>query len=140
MAEEKIGLDQKILEEAANAISERLDRAVYKGNLNDLGSRGAILNNAIGGLSGFLAAINATEALQDILVYVVNSFDQADTGGAIMLKPGGKSLREEIEKLRTILNQQGKVTALSSADIINALHERQKIAKDHEKFIREQIG
>jgi len=112
-----------IAKEAENAF-RILNEKVDEGALGDLGSRGALLTNAIGELGGYLAAANSTGTLEKRAIWVVNMFDQADTGGAIMRKPSGPKLRSAVEKLRTALNQHGQLTILSSVDIERILKER----------------
>jgi hypothetical protein len=82
--EKKIVLDPTLFEKEAEAASQLLDQSFSEGNLSDLGSRGALLVNVIGELKGFLAAKKSTGTLQERAVWLVNMFDQADTGNAIM--------------------------------------------------------
>lgn len=130
MNEKEIILDPALFEKEAEEVLQLLNQSFENYGLANLGSRGALLTNAIGELNGFLTATKATGTLQEKVVWVVNMFDQADTGGAIMMKPGGRELRADIEKLRKALNQQGKITILSGKDIEEVLEDR-KTSKNY---------
>lgn len=127
--EKKTRLDKRqYLEEAKKAVA-LLDQEIEKGSLADLGNRGMLLADVIGELRGFLAHMEKTGTLLERAVWLVNMFDQADTGGTIMNKPNGAELRKAVEKLRTALNQNGKRTFLDSQQIKEALKERAALSR-----------
>lgn len=139
-------LDKRLYLEEAKETVALLDQEIESGSLADLGNRGMLLADVIGELRGFLAHQEKTGTLLERAVWLVNMFDQADTGGAIMSKPNGAELRKAVEKLRTALNQNGKRTYLDSQQIKEALKERAALSrqadrrKKHDKtdFLRTQ--
>jgi hypothetical protein len=120
----KVDLAVALFMEEARKVADILNEAINCQELMDLGSRGALLTNAIGELNGFLARQDQTGTLLQRAVWVVNMFDQADTGGAIMRKNDGEKLRAAIEELRIALNQNGKLTILDAEQIESAIAAR----------------
>lgn len=124
--ERKTKLDRRQYLKEAKEAATLLDQAFSKYELYDLGNRGMLLANVIGEVKGFLAHQEKTGTLLERAVWLVNMFDQADTGGVIERKPNGPKLRKAVEKLRTALNQNGKRTILDSAEIQEILKNRQR--------------
>ncbi len=120
----KVNLAEALFIAEARKAASILNEAINYQELMDLGSRGALLTNAIGELNGFLASRDQTGTLLENSIWVVNMFDQADTGGAIMRKRDGEKLRAAIEELRVALNQKGKLTILDSEQIESAIAAR----------------
>ena len=120
----KVNLAEALFIAEARKAASILNEAINYQELMDLGSRGALLTNAIGELNGFLAHQDQTGTLLQRAIWVVNMFDQADTGGAIMRKRDGEKLRAAIEELRVALNQKGKLTILDSEQIESAIAAR----------------
>ena len=135
--EEKIVLDENLLLGPAERILEILNDAFADGRLDNLGSRGGILLWTIGGLNGHMTKLKSSRSLQERLADVVDMFDQADTGNAIKDKPGGIRLRREIEKLREVLNQKGKITILTADQINDSIKEITKVREEQQRFIEE---
>lgn len=104
--------------------SRQLKNKLEENFFLDIGSRGLWLARAIGEVEGYLAARSGKETLLKRSIFLVNMFDQADTGGAIANKPGGKELLASIDLLRKALNQNGKLTILDSKQIEEILRDR----------------
>jgi hypothetical protein len=126
---------EQYLKEAKKAVT-LLNQEIENGSFADLGNRGMLLADVIGELRGFLAHMEKTGTLLERAVWLVNMFDQADTANAIMSKPNGAKLRITVEELRTVLNQNGKITILDSQQIKEILKDRaepanRKKTRDH---------
>jgi hypothetical protein len=120
-------LPNKKFVKEAEKIAGMLDQEIGCGQLADIGSRGLLLANAVGDFQGFNAARKKTGTLLERAIWMVNMFDQADTSGTIMNKPRGREYRNAIEKLRTALNQNGKLTILDSQQIKETLEDRDRL-------------
>jgi len=126
---------EQYLKEAKKAVT-LLNQEIENVSFADLGNRGMLLADVIGELRGFLAHMEKTGTLLERAVWLVNMFDQTDTGNAVMNKPNGAKLRKAVEKLRTALNQNGKITILDSQQIQEILKDRaepasRKKTRDH---------
>lgn len=56
--------------------------------------------------------------LEESAIYVVNMFDQANTGGAVEnLGSRGRLLKQAIEELRVVINKHRKKTILTSKQV-----------------------
>ncbi|HOX29786.1 MAG TPA: hypothetical protein P5080_02340 [Candidatus Paceibacterota bacterium] len=117
-------LSEDLFIREAKKASRQLKNKLEDNFFLDIESRGVWLARAIGRVEGYLAARSGKETLLESSIFLVNMFDQADTGGAIANKPGGMELLATVDLLRKALNQNGKLTILDSKQIKEILRDR----------------